>query len=289
MKLSEVTSHKSFKTWLVLGVALLIGLLAAWGAQSYLQNEMAQLSQRSRGGEVQVVVAKSDLPKGTSISSANVAVRSIPAEYAHSGAVSPEQFNRVDGQAIGHAVKTGEMLMWALMETKRAPSFSARLEPGRRAITVPVDEINSISGLLEPGDRIDLLVTLEHKGEKLTVPLLQKVTVMATGQRVVDDPKGGEQRLYSTVTLDTAPNDAQTVVMARERGRLTAMLRHPQDASALRRSNVDVLALLNATPKLTSNAHVVPVLFGNRTGSFTPEALELGAAAPPRPTLKGTP
>jgi pilus assembly protein CpaB len=289
MKLSEITSHKSFKTWLVLGVALLIGLLAAWGAQSYLQNEMAQLSQRSRGGEVQVVVATSDLPKGTTISSANVAVRSIPTEYAHSGAVSPEQFSRVDGQAIGHSVKTGEMLMWALMENKRAPSFSARLEPGRRAITVPVDEINSISGLLEPGDRIDLLVTLEHKGEKMTVPLLQKVTVMATGQRVVDDPKGGEQRLYSTVTLDTTPDNAQTVVLARERGRLTAMLRHPQDESALRRSSVDVLALLNATPKITSNARVVPVLFGNRTGSFTPEALELGAAEPSRPTLKETP
>lgn len=278
MKISKITSHKSFKTWMVLGVALLIGVLAAWGARSYLQNEITQLNERSRGSEVQVVVAKSDLPKGSALTSANVAIRAIPAEYAHSGAILPEQFDRAESHPIGHSAKAGEMLLWSQMEGKRAPTFSARLEPGRRAITVPVDEINSISGLLEPGDRIDLLVTLDHKGEKLTVPLLQKVAVIATGQRAADDPQSGEQRLYSTVTLETTPDKAQTVVMARERGRLTALLRHPEDDATLPNGSVDLLALLNTTPELTRAPRVVPVLYGNRAASFAPEALELNAA-----------
>src|SRR5690606_15406911 len=116
----------------------------------------------------------------------NLTVRDIPADFAHSGAVSPKQFDQVKGRAVAFDVKAGEMLMWSQMEGEKVPTFSTRIEAGRRAITVAVDEINSISGLLEPGDLIDLLVTVDQQGEKVTVPLLQGVRVMATGQRSVD-------------------------------------------------------------------------------------------------------
>ncbi len=285
MKFSAIKSFRPSKTWIVLGAAVGIGLLAALGARSYLTGRVADLELKARGKNVSVVVAKTDLVKGAKLSTANLAVRPIPSEYAHSGAVSPDQFDRVDGQPLAFNAKAGEMILWSMLEGKKAPTFSARIEPGRRAITVPVDEISSISGMLEPGDLIDLMVTIDVKGKKATVPLLQTVQVMATGQRSVDDPKSGEKKTYSTVTLDTDVRQAQNVIVGRDSGRITALLRNPQDKKPLQGGQVDLMALLApadvlnavaARSSLGSTFAEVPVIYGGRAGKIPPEALRLG-------------
>jgi pilus assembly protein CpaB len=178
-----------------------------------------------------------------------------------------------------------------LREGKKVPTFSARVEAGRRAITVPVDEINSISGLLEPGDLIDLMVTVDQKGKKITIPLMQSVQVMATGQRSVDDPKSGERKVYSTVTLDTDPKQAQNVIVARDAGRLTALLRNPLDKTSVNGGQGDLSALLGATPvDATSTAsQEVPVLYGGRSGKIPPEGLRMGRYVQAPPALPATP
>ena len=287
MNLAKLKSIRPNKTWVVLGVAITIGLVAALGARSYLKNRVADLEARSRGKNVNIVVAKVDLPKGSKLSSDTVAIRPIPSEFAHSAAILPDQFDRAEGQALAYSVKAGEMILWSLMEGKKVPTFSARVESGRRAITVPVDEINSISGLLEPGDLIDLIVTVDQKGRKITVPLLQSIKVMATGQRSVDDPKSGERRMYSTVTLDADPQQAQNVVVAREAGRLTAFLRNPEDKTPLKGTMGDLSALLgtkdNAVLASSSDIKQVPVIYGGRGGKIPPEALQLGQYS--RPTF----
>lgn len=278
MNLSALKSFKPTKTWLVLVVALVIGGLAALAASRYLSGRLADIEARSQGRTVNIVVAKRDLARGELLSSESLAVRAVPADFAQSGAVLPEQFGSVDGEAIDFDLKAGEMLMWSQIQGKKVPTFSARIESGRRAITVAVDEINSISGLLEPGDLIDLLVTVDQQGRKLTVPLLQSVRVLATGQRSVDDPKSGERRLYSTVTLNTDPQQAQTVVIAREAGRLTALLRNPADTTPLPVFQGDLSSLLGRRPSPSrSDGDSVPVLYGGAGGRIPTEGLSLGA------------
>ena len=284
MKLPRLKAIRLNKTSIVLVAAVGIGLVAALGAYLYLSGREADLEARARGRLVEVVVAAGDITKGARLTNKNLAVRKIPAEFAHSTAVRPDQFDVIDGQVIAYAIKSGEMIVWSLMEGKKAPTFSARVESGRRAITVPVDEINSISGLLEPGDLIDLILTVDQKGRKLTVPLMQSVQVMATGQRAVDDPKSGERRVYSTVTLDTDPAQAKDIIVARDAGRLTALLRNPQDRKNIRGAQGDLAALLGAAP-VDAASRDVPVLYGGRSGKIPPEALRMGgqAAAPQMP------
>lgn len=222
--LPRLAALRPDKTWLALGAALLIGLVAAFSVRGYLSRQMAAIEARSKGNTTALLVAKRDLKKGDTLSADTVAVREIPRDYAHSSAIAPEHFERIEGHSVEHNLKSGEILLWSLLQTKKAATFSARIDIGRRAITVHVDEINSISGLLEPGDAIDLMVTLEHNGKKTTFPLLQNVQVMATGQRSADDPKSGERRQYSTVTLDTTQAQARSVIIAREAGKITALL-----------------------------------------------------------------
>lgn len=278
MKLARLGGLRLKRAWVVLGVAIVIGVLAALVARNYLHGRIADLETRARGKHMNVVVAKRDLAKGARLSTENVAVRPIPVDYAHSNAVLPEQYERIEGGVLAFPVKSGEAVLWSLLEGRKVPTFSARVEAGRRAITVPVDEINSISGLLEPGDLIDLLVTVDRERRKVTVPLLEKVQVMATGQRSVDDPHSGERRSYSTVTLDIDPKQAQDLIVAREAGHLTALLRNPEDEGPLQGVHGDFASLFQLVGGTAGpdGLREVPVLYGGRGGKFPPEGLHLG-------------
>lgn len=276
----KVQQFRPSRTWVVLGVAIGIGAVAAFAAQNYLAGQIDEIEARAKGKTVAVVVAKVDIPKGETLSSATAAVRHIPVEFAHSGAITPDQFDRVEGQTIAHPLRSGEMILWGLMETQKAPTFSARVASGRRAMTVAVDEINSISGMIEPGDTIDLIATIDRGGQPATFPLLQSVLVMATGQRSVDDPTSGERRHFSTVTLDTTPQQAQNLIVAREIGKLTALLRNPLDKQVIGKLREDLFS----TPASQSHdrqqaRRSIPVIYGGNLSKLGPDALRLPPTA----------
>jgi pilus assembly protein CpaB len=100
---------------------------------------------------------------------------------------------------------------------------------------------------------------------------------MATGQRAVNDPKTGERKTYSTVTLDADPTQARNIIVARDAGRITALLRNPQDSAGARFSQRDLSELLGNA--LRPGASEIPVLYGGRSGKLSPEALNLARPA----------
>jgi pilus assembly protein CpaB len=304
--LARISALRPNKTWIAFGMALAIGLGAALIARGYLHRQMEAIEARGKSGTQPLIVAKRPLRKGDPISRETIAVRDVPNDYAHSLAIGPEDFPRIAGRVLEHGMEHGDILLWSLLEGDKVPTFSARIEVGRRAITVHVDEINSISGLLEPGDAIDLMLTLDQKGRKATFPLLQNVQVMATGQRSVDDPASGERRQYSTVTLDTTQAQARSVIIAREAGKITALLRNPKDSGVVEGDSAalaallgqagDVQSLVQAAGAAQSSERAIPVLYGGRRIDFKPEELmlrqdtahdadegPLGAAATPTP------
>lgn len=278
------TRFKLNKTWIILGIALIIGCMAALAARTYLSSQVEAIEARGKSKTRNVVVASRELRRGDKLTSDNVAVRSIPMDYAHSTAVPPDAFERIDGQALAYPVHAGEMILWGLMESKRSPTFSAKVAAGHRAMTVAVDEINSISGMLEPGDLIDLLVTVDSRGRKITRPLMQSVQVMATGQQASASPREGERRQYSTVTIDATPAEAQNLIMARDAGRITALLRNPEDKSRIAGTNVNMVELLNSTvAQIAMPEGSIPVLYGG-SAKMAPEALSMTRAKAAKPT-----
>ncbi len=258
-------AYKINKNWIVLIAALGVGALAAIGAKNYLSNQMAEIEAREKNkAMVQLVVAKADMEKGSVISPENVAVRKVPKEWAHSGAITPEQFGRAEGSVLAYPASAGEPVIWSQLEGQRMPTFSARLAQGRRAVTVPVDEISSLSGMVEPGDLIDMVVSVKKDNRNFTFTLLQSVTVLATGTKASQDDNDpdGRGRQFTTITLDTTPEDAKRVIAAREVGRVTALLRAPNDASSVSRDRSDALALLGLSGGTSSTGSSVPVIYG---------------------------
>lgn len=252
------------RSWLILLVALGLGGLAAYAVNRYITRQVQDIEARSKSQKVvRVLVPKEDLPKGALLTAKVIATRDVPAQWAHSNVVTPEQFERVENQRLAYPAMRGEMLLWSLLEGQRAPSFSSRLQTGHRAITVPVDEVNSISGMLDPGDRIDLMASVKKDGQSFMFPLLQNVAVLATGSRAVVDADGREgKRTFTTITLDASPEDAQRVLAAREVGKLAALLRAPGDTATKNGPRKDAMALLGISDERGVEPGGVPVIYG---------------------------
>ena len=147
---------------LLMSAAMLCGGVAIYAGSRYV-NEQVQ-AERERLAPVaqqmvDVVVANATLDKGEIVSGDTMAIRSVPAEYVSSSVVTPEQFDALVGQRLLLPMRPGEMLLTAAVSSAEQLVFSSRVKPGIRALTISVDEINSISGMLQPGDRIDLLLT----------------------------------------------------------------------------------------------------------------------------------
>jgi pilus assembly protein CpaB len=260
------------RSMVLLVAALSLGGLSAFGVKRYIEGQVADIEARNGAGKtVKVVVPKEDMPKGAPITAETVAVRQVPAEWAHSNAITPDQFDKVENAKLAHPAARGEAVVWSMLEGQRAPSFSARLAAGRRAITVPVDEVNSISGMLQPGDRIDLMVSAKKDNRSVMFPLMQNVTVLATGSQAVvtTDADGREgRRTYSTITLDASPQDAQRVLAAREVGKLAALLRAPGDEGqpfSQRRDALSLLGLNDPAQAAPAERGGVPVIYGGRS------------------------
>jgi pilus assembly protein CpaB len=271
--------------------ALACGAVAVFAGKEYLaqqlEAERVRLSPKP-ARSVDVIVARHDLGKGDEVSARTMAVRRIPEEFASSSAIRPERFEGFNGMRLAVALRGGEQLLAAAIVGGETMTFSHRVKPGIRALTIAVDEVNSISGMLQPGDRIDLLFSARPPGDvpgqqqapEATVPLFQSLVVLATGKQVRagTDERGG-QRTFSTVTVEVEPEHAQRLVVAQRAGKLTAVLRNPDDPQRMVRKAMDIRQLLEV-PTGAVAPSVPPQVIVGGLGRVPPYPQALEAAAP---------
>lgn len=231
------------KNWLLLAGAIALGGLAFFLSNRAINSRIVQLEEEATRGKtmVRVVVANRPLQAGEVIDSSVVSVREVPSEFVNKTTIVPETYDSVDGQALQVDVQRGEPLLNSYTASRGGEVFSAVLKNGRRALTIEVDEISSISGLLRPGDRIDLMLTAKApetgsstaaaNDKEFTFPMLSNVEILATGQAQKAKPAAGDMAAqgFSHITLDVTPQEGTRIIAAKAAGRLTAVLRGPDD------------------------------------------------------------
>ena len=234
------------RSWVVLLGALIFGGLAVYGSSHYISQtisaEKARLAPNVQ--KMDVVVAKADLQIGDLVGSENMAVRGVPKEYVPGTAVLPADFGAVEGAKLAVAMHSGEVLIRGTLEGADAATFATKVRVGTRAITLSVDEVNSLSGLLQPGDHVDLYYTARPPARnsqsavanrEQTLMLMQNVAILATGRQLRPSMRDGSTsavgRAFTTITIEAVPHDAQRLILAQKTGALTATLRAPQDAT----------------------------------------------------------
>lgn len=273
--MKKIAAHHKFGIWLVSSV--LSGALAVWAAYQHLEQERHLLVEQTKLPTVPRVVAAYTLEAGTVLTEAHLAIRDFPMQSIPKDSVEPNQYSVLIGTTLRAQIAAGDLILGVHTEYEPEPSFSARLADGRRAVTMPVDQINSLAGLLRVGDLVDLYVSFDHQRRKITAPLLQGVLVIATDEQTDSNMANGGQ--FATVTFDLSPEEGAKLVAARQAGMITAMLRNPHDAHISNKGIRGDLASLLGLHVTPSEYKSVPVIYGNKSHRQV-----RGAEATPKPS-----
>jgi pilus assembly protein CpaB len=255
--------------WLLIGglaLALITGVIV-FLAVANLGGSSKSSSSVASGATGQVLVAKDNISAGTQLSADMFRVATFSESDLVPNAIADPA--SIVGQTATTDMQRGQQLsrvqIAAATDDKRADQLAFKIPAGQRAVAVKVDATTAIGGLLVPGDRVDVLVTIKQRDQATNQDVLrvrtvlQNVLVVAREQTEVQrvvalatpaaggtangntpDDQAFQQRptdikpdsTLSTVSLALSPDDVQQLVLAQAQGNVTLALRPYGDNAA---------------------------------------------------------
>lgn len=262
---------KDKSTLFILAGAVLAGFGGWYLTQNYITSEVTAHKQsfEQKQNAVQVVVAAHDLQVGDIIDLGSAQIRSIPQTYIGADAVSPDNFSAyLEGRQVKHRLRSGEPILKVHVSNLQVEGLSSLLGPGERAITIPVDTQDALSGFLKPGDAIDIFVTVKDGALERTAALLQKVKVLATGIDVDDGIEEKNQKKFNEITLAVSPLQATKLIHSQSVGDLSVLLRRSEDKSSEFEEYVTIDNLLETKQAVPMPPPPLPPPAAKPTGGF---------------------
>lgn len=227
----------SARTILVVALALVSGTAAAFFAWKTVMNQPAI----ARGETVPVVETTRALSRGTQITKDMINVRQISKADAPPDDIRIKEEDVLNRFVLMPLAANERILKEKLVEKGQMAGLSALIPEGRRAFSIKVDSVSTaVAGFLQPGDKVDVLMTMDSRGsdrgEKdltggaTTTTLLQFVEVLAVEQRLDGTPgKTADMKDVRSVTLLVDPRQAAKLELGQKMGRLSLSLRRPDD------------------------------------------------------------
>jgi pilus assembly protein CpaB len=214
------------KIVLVFGIALLSAAALTWFL--YANTVVPKTEKR-----LVVLAAARDLPVGSMVKKTDLKRISVGNRDVPKGAVTTEReaLNRV----LLYPVSINEPLLLTKLSGALSPEgVASTIDPGYRAVSVQITDVNAVSGLIQPGSRVDVLFTRPGSmAEAITSTILQNVRVLAIGKTLsvvqTPDPKAVKA---TAATLVVSPQDAQKLELAKNEGKISLTLRNPQDTAS---------------------------------------------------------
>jgi len=229
------------KKFIPLIVAAVLGVLAIVLTNSYIQQQTQEAKQEliaSQKNQATIVVARQDIPSGTTLTETMLKEARVNKAIAQPRVAS--SIDRVVGKiTVAPISKDEQVLLNKVSISAQETSLSSKIPRGKRAITVPVDNISSVGGMIRSGDHVDIVGVVPIPGigadgkqvnQMATLPLFQDVMVLAMGQEF--GAVSGEKvtkTASSIVTLALAPQEANLVAFVQEQGKIRLVLRSPED------------------------------------------------------------
>jgi pilus assembly protein CpaB len=233
------------------GSALIFGsLFAAIVASGVLYSVILSMQQQvviaQRPEEtVSVVVAKNELIPGITITEEDVELRSLPAYFVPDEAM--RQLTDAIGRVPRERVLGGEYIRTErLAEPEAGTGLTAIIPRGMRAQQLALKGSAAVSGLLNPGNYVDVIAVLSTDSKsaaKQAFTILEAVSVLAVNDRLENQHvKGKKEDAKSkkpppsngTVTLAVSPADAERLAHAAKTGKLLLALRNDVDVTLVK-------------------------------------------------------
>ena len=283
------------------------------------------LSQDNAGGpKAQILAATMPLPQGTLLREQDVTWQGVteikPSEIVRPTAAALEANPALENQiratvygaVLRHELSAGEpILQSAIAKPGERDFLQVVLTPGERAIAIPVATGGASTGLLSPGDRVDVILTQNFKGDNaanapltrrsvsetvvenlrvLAIDEPDKVTTPARPAAIPVNPAAGN--FGRTVTLEVTGEQAEQINVATELGKLSLTLRSATDyASASHTPSISPLAsVVKTVGHEPVDGHVRPTWAGDVSPALLGAAQEKPVAVtlPPVVILRGS-
>jgi pilus assembly protein CpaB len=252
---------------------------------------VAMIVQASFGSKkqemVEIIVATKNLSSGADIKPEDVKWKSVPKDSVFEGAILREDKKKAHAIAKGRLrrdVAANEpLLRSALAAAGKGNILAATMEKGMRAIAIKVSADTMVGGFINPGDRVDVILTHQIKlsgaeqdqvegtiSRHATETVLENVKILAVDQvaRKEDD----KAKVGRTVTIEVDQTGAEKIALANEMGDLSLALRAVGDSSVASKkdrvtTDVQVSAILQEINRMKkhsgSNPDIVRVYSGD--------------------------
>ncbi len=242
------------KQKLILISGIVLGVVAILMTKVYLDQQRQEAEARAKKSLVKmqanqtvVLVAKQDIPMGSLIESHMIDSAIVPNQFIQPQVAT--SIDRVLGMVSLAPISKGEQISLSKLSKSRkdgGESLAGNTPSGKRAVSIAVDSIASVSGMVRPGDYVDVIATLQVpvqgadgqiSNQMAVVPLFQNVLVLAVGQKTGFAGKAenryGENESFSggLITLALGPQEANLVAFVQEQGKIRLTLRSPADAN----------------------------------------------------------
>ena len=168
-------------------ISLAISVFAVFLLFSYISSRENAILEMAT--PVQVVMANRDIPEGIRIDSDMLELTKIPQKYVQPGAFNDLQ--QVINRNINVPVLKGTQILEAMFIATEAEGIASKIPAGKRAFSIFMTDVTSVGELIQPGDMVDLLVTVEvgsFQGGRgvsegiITKTVLENILVLAVNQ-----------------------------------------------------------------------------------------------------------
>lgn len=230
------------------------------------------------------VFAKTTIPARTMITAEQLEVKMVPREVVSQDSV--QKIETIVGLITKSELIQGEPVnLNRLFRKGDKLSLAFIIPKGMRAITIPVDEVIGVAGFIKPGEKVDLIGTIQLRGssESTSWTLLQDIEVLAVSQDMgisnkdqsPVNPQTVNAKVGTSVTLAVTPLQAEKVVLSKEKGKLHLALRPvlkeaEQVVPAIRESNLLLSGKATSTPiKKQPSRKVIEIINGAKSRFIT--------------------
>lgn len=192
---------------------------------------------------VEVLVAKSDLNRGTVIEAPDIGWQEWPAAAANATYIKksdrPDAINNFVGAIVRVAMVAGDPIRDPNVVMAKGSGFMAAVLPqGMRAVAIEISPEAGAGGFILPDDRVDVVLTHHDKAaEKIngvekfvSDTILRNIRVLAVDQNI-DEKAGVKVVIGRTATLELTPQQAETLQLSHQMGSITLTLRSILDSS----------------------------------------------------------
>src|SRR6476469_4287104 len=223
-------------------VVVLTVALAAGGVAALLAGRSgtpAPKAEAPKFDTVDILVAKSDLARGQTLSPADVSWQAWPATTAAGNFIRkndrPKALENLAGMIVRAPFVAGEPIREVKLVNSKGSGFIAAILPsGMRAVATQITPEAGAGGFILPNDRVDVIMTPRNrdadKGGGNSETILRNIRVLAIDQNV-EEKNGQKVVVGKTATLELLPGQAETLALSQQLGPLSLALRSIADNS----------------------------------------------------------